>query len=98
MTSTMPANPELWDPSISFRLERGSRDAILALRPALGGIESATMSATLRELLRLALVVFEPSLARRVAAVARSRGLSGDAAWRQVVEAGVSRLESHEED
>ena len=76
-----------------MRVSRETRDAIDSLREPLGGVENATTSATLRELLRLALVVFDPAAAKRVAAVSRRRGIPLDAAWRSVVEIGLDSLE-----
>lgn len=67
--------------------------SILNLRAVLGGIESASTSATLRELLALALVVFDPESARRVAAYAQRAGISRDQAWQRVVEVGVDAIE-----
>lgn len=89
-------NPANWDPCLSVRVPRKVRDEIDQLREPLGGVEDATTSATLRELLRLALVVFDPEAARRVAALARRRGTATDAAWRSVVEIGLDALEAEE--
>lgn len=82
-----------WDPMVGVRVSRAMRDTIDSLRDALGGVEDATTSATLRELLRLALVVFDVDMARRVTSVARRRGIATDDAWRSVVEIGLDALE-----
>lgn len=89
----MPPRPSTWEPSVSFRLPEQTLKSILDLRAVLGGIESASTSATLRELLALALVVFDPESARRVAAYAQRAGISRDQAWQRVVEVGVDAIE-----
>lgn len=92
----MPPRPSTWDPAIGFRLPRKQLERVLSLRDILGGIESATTSATMRELVALALVVFDGANARRVAAYARRAGISRDAAWERVVDVGIDALESGE--
>ena len=92
----MPPRPSTWEPSVSFRLPEQTLQRILNLRTVLGGIESASTSATLRELLGLALVVFDPESARRVATYAQRAGISRDQAWQRVVEVGVDAIEDAE--
>lgn len=85
-----------WDPSVSFRLPKEDFEAIDALRPSLGGVENATRSATVRELVRIALIVINPRQARRVSLLAARRQISSDEAWRLVAEQGLAQLESEE--
>ena len=90
----MAPQPDSWEPSVSFRLPRATLQRILDLRPVLGGVETATTSATMRELLELSLVVFDTAAARRVAEYSRHAGLSRDAAWQRVVDGGLDCLAS----
>jgi hypothetical protein len=85
-----------WDPSVSFRLPKEDFEAIDTLRPSLGGVENATRSATVRELVRIALIVINPRQARRVSLLAARRQISSDEAWRLVAEQGLAQLESEE--
>lgn len=85
-----------WDPSVSFRLPQADMNAVDALRPELGGVESASRSATVRELLRIALIVINPKQARRVALIAARRRITSDEAWRLVVENGLTQLENED--
>jgi hypothetical protein len=90
----MSARPETWNPHLGVRVEPHVRDAILDLRSYLGGVETATVSATLRELIGLALVLISPGTVQRVRAIILKTGWSRDVAWSRVVEAGLSAVES----
>ena len=93
-----PPKEQNWDPSVSFRLPRGDFEAIDALRPALGGVENATRSATVRELVRIALIVINARQARRVSLLAARRQITSDEAWRLVAEQGLAQLENENEE
>jgi len=90
------SHPENWNPHLGVRVEPRVRDAILDLREYLGGVETATISATLRELLGLALILISPDTVQRVRAITLRHSWPRDVAWRRVVEAGLSSIEQQE--
>lgn len=90
----MPPAPDTWDRCVSVRLPHAMLDQVLGLRAVLGGVEDATISATLRELLQLALVVIDEASTRRIGEYARHAGITRDQAWQRVVDFGIDALES----
>ncbi len=92
----MTGHPETWHPMVGARVPQATRDTILGLRSALGGVEGATMAAVLRELLSIALAAINPATVRRVGALAVAWGCTREEAWARVVEQGLAAVEQQE--
>lgn len=95
----MSRNPDAWEPSVSFRLPQQDLERVRSIRPLIGGVEDATTSAAIRQLLSLALAVFDEEQARIIADYARRNNISRQSAWQRVVDIGIDGLiQSKDED
>ena len=95
----MSRNSDAWEPSVSFRLPQQDLERVRSIRPLIGGVEEATTSAAMRQLVSLALAVFDSEQARVVADYARRENISRQSAWQRVVDIGIDGLiQSRNED
>lgn len=80
-------------PVVGCRVEPEVKAAIEDLTPYLGGVESASASVVLREMIRIALAMLVPASVARAKAVALHYGWDRETTWTRLIEAGLGSYE-----